>query len=226
MKIPNTNLPQYKGKLDPEQIAQGMNAARRNARRLADDAKLLLSAKRYPTATSLATLSIEESGKVSILRGIAFIPSERVQSAWKDYRSHRSKNKTWILPNLVANGARDLDSLRLATDPSSRHTALLDKVKQLGFYTDCLGNINWSEPDKVIEEELAKYLVSIADLFAKSDAVTIKEIELWQEFMKPVYGAPLEQMKTALLQWYSAMEENGLRENDGISVNSFVNGEK
>ena len=77
MKFPNSILPQYKGKLDPEQIAQGMNAARRNAQRLADDAKLLLSAKRYPTAASLAILSIEESGKVSILRGIAFIPCER-----------------------------------------------------------------------------------------------------------------------------------------------------
>ena len=119
-----------------------------------------------------------------------------------------------------------MESLRLATDPSSRHTALLDKVKQLGFYTDCLGNVNWSEPDKVIEEKLANKLVSIADLFAKSNAVTIKEIELWQEFMKPVYGAPLEQMKAALLQWYAAMEENGLWENDGISVNAFVNGKK
>ena len=226
MKFPNSILPQYKGKLDPEQIAQGMNAARRNAQRLADDAKLLLSAKRYPTAASLAILSIEESGKVSILRGIAFIPCESVQSEWKEYRSHRSKNKAWILPDLVANGARNLESLRLATDPSSRHTALLDKVKQLGFYTDCLGNVNWSEPDKVIEEKLAKKLVSIADLFAKSNAVTIKEIELWQEFMKPVYGAPLEQMKAALLQWYAAMEENGLWENNGISVNAFVNGKK
>ena len=226
MKFPNTNLPQYKGELDPEQIAQGINAARRNARRLADDAKLLLSAKRFPTATSLAALSIEESGKVSVLRGIAFTPSERVQSEWKGYRSHRRKNSTWILPYLVANGARDLDSLRPATDPSLKHTALLDKVKQLGFYTDCLGNVNWSEPDKVIEEELAKFLVNIADQFAKSDAVTIKEIELWQEFMKPVYGAPLEQMKAALLQWYAAMEENGLWESDGISVNAFVNGKK
>jgi len=51
-----------------------MNAATRNARRLAADARLLLDAGRLPTAAALATLSIEETGKVSILREIAVVP--------------------------------------------------------------------------------------------------------------------------------------------------------
>ena len=139
-------LAQYGGELDAEQIAEGINAAQRNARRLADDAKLLLNEGRYPTAASLAALSIEESGKRSVLRGLAFAPSEEILKAWKDYRSHRSKNAAWILPSLVADGARDLDSLRLATDSSAEHTAVLDQVKQLGLYTDCLGDAHWSEP--------------------------------------------------------------------------------
>ncbi len=51
-------LSQYAGSLDAAQIAQGINAARRNARRLAEDAKLLLETARYPSATALAILSI------------------------------------------------------------------------------------------------------------------------------------------------------------------------
>lgn len=60
----SSKLPQFKGELSAAQIASGMNAARRNARRLADDARLLLDAERFSSAASIAVLSIEESGKV------------------------------------------------------------------------------------------------------------------------------------------------------------------
>ena len=64
-------LRQYNGSLTPHQIADGMNYARRNARRLAEDAKLLLDGKRFASAFSLGILSIEESGKTNILRSLA-----------------------------------------------------------------------------------------------------------------------------------------------------------
>ena len=162
-----SKLSKYTGGLEPPQIACGMNAARRNARRLAEDAKLLLEAGRYPTATALAVLSIEESGKTSILRGFASIPDTERQRRWQEYRSHRKKNAMWILPSLVASAARDLDSLAPAANVSGEHTALLDQLKQISLYTDCLGNAHWSEPEKIIESELAKHLVSTADLLAR-----------------------------------------------------------
>jgi hypothetical protein len=54
----NRRLDQYKGKLSASQIAEGMNAAIRNSKRLAEDAELLLKEKRFSSATSLAILSI------------------------------------------------------------------------------------------------------------------------------------------------------------------------
>ena len=221
-------LSHYNGELSAAQVADGMNAACRNARRLADDAKLLLDAGRYPTAASIAALSIEESGKKSVLRGLALAPNKEARrSAWIGYRSHRSKNAAWILPDLVAKGARDLDSLRPATDASAGHTALLDQVKQIGLYTDCLGDAHWSEPEKVIDENTSRSLVGTADLLATSGVVTVKEIELWVEHMRPVYGAPLEWMKTALLDWFAAMREANLWEDDGdIPVEAFVRGDQ
>ena len=218
-------LSQYRGKLTPAQIADGMNAAIRNARRLANDARTLLDLERYPTATSIAALSIEESGKVSILRHFAMardLPSCR--EIWRDYRNHRSKNVAWILPDLVAGGARDLESLRLATQSDAEHTALLNNVKQIGLYSDCLGNVHWSEPDKVIDRRLAQMLVNIADLFATKEAITPEEIELWIAHLGPAYGAPLETMKEALLNWYRAMNEAGLLKEDDTDVKEFVMG--
>ena len=221
-----TRVTKYRGKLDPAQIADGINAARRNARRLADDAKLLLDAGSYPTAAAIAALSIEESGKSTVLRGLAYAPNEDVRRrAWKDYRSHRSKNAAWILPDLVAKGARDLDSLRPATDSSAEHTVMLDQLKQLGLYTDCLGKAHWSEPANVIDENLAKSLVGIAKLLVNAETVTKREIELWVEHMRPVYGAPPGLTRVALLNWFAAMRQNGLWEDGDIGVEAFVLGE-
>ena len=42
--------------------------------------------------------------------------------------------------------------------------------------------------------------------------------------MRPVEGSSLERMKTALLDWYAAMHENGLWEDSGIPVEAFVHG--
>ena len=223
--MPKEKLSQYRGTLAPAQIADGMNAAIRNARRLADDARALFDLERYPTATSIAVLSIEESGKVSILRHFAIardLPNCR--RIWQDYRNHRSKNVAWILPDLVAAGARDLDSLYLAAQSDAEHTALLNNVKQIGLYSDCLGNAHWSEPEKVIDRRLAQMLVKSADLFATKAAVTPEEMELWIAHLGPAYGAPLETMKEALLNWYRAMNDAGLLTENDTVVKEFVTG--
>ena len=59
---------------------------------------------------------------------------------------------------------------------------------------------------------------------AQSRVVTVKEVELWIKHMRPVYGAPLDEMKAALLDWYSEMRENNLWEDGDISVEAFVRG--
>ncbi len=223
--MPHKKLSQYRGTLSAAQIAEGMNAAIRNARRLADDAQVLFDLQRYPSAASIAVLSIEESGKVSVLRHLAMVrDSKSRHEVWKDYQNHRSKNVMWILPELVAAGARDLGSLKLAAQPEAEHTALLNSVKQLGFYSDCLGNAHWSEPEKIIDRRLAQTLVKIADLFATKKPVTTEEMELWIAHLAPVCGAPLEVMKEALINWYRAMNDAGLRREDDTLVKEFVMG--
>ena len=226
-----SKLSPYRGYLNAAQIAQGMNTARRNARRLADDARSLLDLSRYPTATAIAILSIEESGKVPILRGLATAPIPEIRhQLWKDFRSHRSKNVAWIIPDLYRNGARTLESLRLAADPSAAHTTLLDQLKQISLYVDCLGTANWSDPEGVIDEPLSRALVNTADLLAKGRTTTELEVQLWTEHMGPTYGQPLAQQKISLQSWYAAMRDNGIweesrEENSHISLEHFLWGQ-
>lgn len=201
---------EHRGPLSPKQVADGINAAVRNARRLLSDAKLLLEAERYPTAAALAALSIEESGKVSILRGMAGETSpEELRKHWRRYRDHRAKNGAWILPNLAAKGARHVHELGEVVNRDGEHTAMLNSVKQLGLYTDCYGEAHWSEPEKVIEAPLARSLVEIAELLAgQKKTVTVREMELWARHVAPTIRTP--DGRHGLLLWAAAMHQEGL----------------
>lgn len=204
-------LDAYRGKLTPAQVAEGMNAAATNARRLAEDAEALLEAHRFPTAASLAILSIEEAGKTSILRCLAIAKTDdEVLAGWKEYRSHTRKNAAWLLPQLAAAGARKLNDLKPLFERDSEHPYILDQVKQLGFYTDCLGKAHWSVPDSIIDEGLARMLVKVAKLFALKTEHTQREVELWVEHMGPAWKKHPVLMRQALVNWYAAMQKSGL----------------
>ncbi len=216
-------LDTYRGRLTPSQIATGMNAAARNARRLSDDAESLIAVGRFPTAASVAALAIEEAGKVSILRELALARNDaEALDVWKRYRSHTSKNVAWLLPQLAAAGARKLDDLKPLFDEASDHPFLLDHLKQLGFYTDCLGNAHWALPWEVIDENLARMLVQIAKVLAGKDLHTEQEIMLWVEHIGPVWKKDPAWMKQALVNWYGAMQATGLATEGPNAMEQFI----
>lgn len=216
-------LDAYRGRLSVAEIAKGMTVAGRNARRLANDAAKLLAAGRFPTAASLAALAIEEAGKAPILRALALAKDDaEIKNAWKAYRSHTSKNGTWLFPALAASGARKLDDFRSLFDQDSNHPFLLDQLKQLGFYTDCLGAGHWTVPTEVVDEDLARTLVNVADVLANDKDVSEKEIELWIEHVSPVWKKSPAQLKIALLNWYGAMQAAGLKPEGENKMEQFV----
>jgi AbiV family abortive infection protein len=221
--VTKKTLNPYSGALDPSQIADGMNAAAENSRRLVADAKLLLDAGSYPTAASLAILAIEETGKLSVLRQLAVESTpQAVAAAWKSYRTHTQKNIEWIAIDLFKKGARTLEELRPMVDPTSDHPAVLDSVKQLGLYTDCLGKAHWSRPTEIIDEQLARSLVEIATIKSIKKSVSKREVELWIEHMGPVFRKDMRWMKQALVNWHQAMVAEGLATEGAISMAEFV----
>ena len=216
-------LHSYRGRLTPAQIADGMNAALDNAHRLVVDAEILIKARAFASASSLAILAIEEAGKISVLRELSLACSDTdVIAAWKDYRSHTKKNVSWILPELIAKGARKLEDFRPIFDSTSDHPYVLDQLKQIGFYTDCLGNAHWSKPVEVIDEPLAHTLVETARAFANGPRHTAKEIQLWIEHLGPVWKKDMAWMKQALINWHKAMQMAGLAHGNQDGFENFV----
>ena len=91
---------------------------------------------------------MEERGKVVILKRLALVtdPTD-IKAVWREYRSHRAKNAGWIIPQLVEEGARTMNAMAAGVDPHAEHTAVLDALKQVSFYTDCLAKRHWSIPN-------------------------------------------------------------------------------
>lgn len=218
-------LDAYLGLLSPAEVAEGINAARRNAAELARDARILLTSGSFPRAASLAALAVEEAGKIPILRALALSrDEEEAKTVWSRYGRHTEKNPVCTLPGLVAQGAKRLEDFRVLFDGGSDHPQLLDQVKQLGFYTDCLGQKHWSEPGNVIDEALATQLVTTAEVLSAGHHVSSEEIELWVEIVGPVWKGPVEWMKKAVAEWHRAVVERGLVDGDPNAMDDFVFG--
>jgi AbiV family abortive infection protein len=104
---------QHKQKIDSIKASKGIIAANANAKSLLEDATLLFKNERYARAISLAILSIEESGKPTILRSILLEEdAKEISKKWKEYRNHHYKNTKWIVPELIANGARQIEDFK------------------------------------------------------------------------------------------------------------------
>lgn len=221
--MPKKKLDAYQGPLSPAQAAAGINAANKNARRLLEDARHLLEAGRLPSAASLAILSIEESGKVSILRALIVArDNEQRREDWRAYRSHTKKNMAWLLPQFLKQGARKLDEFAPLFAEDADHPFLLDQLKQLGFYTDCLGKAHWSIPQDVIDRSLAQMLVDIAELLCRDRQVSEKELELWVKHVGPVWNSNSAWMKQALTNWYQDMQAHGLAPEGENEMEQFI----
>ena len=218
----NSRLQSYSADLSPAEIAEGIAAAQANARRLIEDAKLIADAGRFPSAAALAILAIEERGKVIILKHMAIVPADKLKETWRDYRSHRAKNAGWAMPMLLADGARTMKDFAPMVDKKADHAAMLDALKQVALYTDCLGKKNWSKPEEVIEPDLARVLIEIAERMWGDRAVTVREVELWREIVSPHYGKP--EMPDAVIRCEEALKKEGLKDTPIEGLRAFMEG--
>lgn len=220
-------LDRYVGKLSAEQIVKGINCAIRNSMRLLQDAESLCHNNRYPSAVALAILAIEEASKVSLLRGLAVARSiEDVRDSWKEYRTHTRKNQLLAMPDFVASGARCLEDFKPLC-AESEYPQLIENLKQISIYSDCLGKAHWSIPSEVIDEKLATQIVALAKaLIGNKEEITEKEIEIWIKHVGPVWKHDMELMKAAVKNYFIEMHDQGLLKSDIADALRFIDGKK
>ena len=212
-------LPKYRGWLTAAEIAEGMNASQRNAKRLYADAKLLYEHGRYPSSLGLACLSIEESAKVSLLRGFATAEDvDVIKRRWREFRNHSHKTFPWSWLNVFARKLRELRGLDPGPKLRPEEKDTLPVLKEISFYVDCNGNKHWAEPESVVGEDLCQSILHQARIFSEpKDDVTIREIELWAN-----YVGEDERDANKLIDWHKAMVEEGLSSKSHETFVAFV----
>ena len=65
-------------------------------------------------------------------------------------------------------------------------------------------------------------LVKFADVLAKNKDVSEKEIELWIEHIGPAWKKDPACMKTALINWYAAIQAAGLAPEGENKMEQFI----
>jgi AbiV family abortive infection protein len=217
-----SKLEQYAGPLSAAEIAAGMNAATQNAERLARDAKLLLDNERYASSLALSILSIEESGKCRVLRGLALARDEKeLRESWREYRSHVKKNQLWPLIETFLKGARRAQDFRPLLEPDADHPYVLDKVKQISMYTDCYKKGRWAIPEQIVEKELAQSLLTAAEVLSHHRDITAEEIELWIQYLQPHWKTTSTASQQVLFEWDKEMRRRGLIQGGEITMEQF-----
>lgn len=204
---------QYTQKISLKKASEISKGAIQNASSLFDDAKLLFENGRYARAICLSVLSIEESGKPSIIRSIILEDdSKEIANLWKSFRRHQDKNSLWIVPELIMNGVKRLEEMRKVVDPKSDHPQVLDNLKQLCFYSDVFTKGKLSLPDEVATKDVASELLAIANSNIKETFNSEKALEIWVKHLKPVWKKQMIEMKNALMNCYQELEDEGIIE--------------
>lgn len=75
-------------------------------------------------------------------------------------------------------------------------------------------------PLKAINPETAAHLVNQAGLMVRDRNVTLREIELWQHYIKS--DMDTAQMQVAVLMWHKTMVQEGLSDMDENAMEDFM----
>jgi AbiV family abortive infection protein len=199
----------YFGNITPKETVEGINASKRNSKRLVEDAKLLFKSERYPSAIALAILAIEEDGKATLLRNIPTASTDaEIKNVWKQFRSHRNKNGLWKFADYVNKEVKKFSEVKSLVASNSEHTKRLDQIKQACFYVDCYRKGFWSEPVKIADIQFAQLIINTAGVLVNShEECTELEIQLWVKHQTGAAGNRFN----AVANWYADMQAHGLK---------------
>jgi len=175
----------YKSELNL--IVQGIEACRNNAERLVAAAKDELATERWGLALSLATLALEEIGKLLFVDGLLFSRAGdyKDESLRKGFRKHTRKLSSLLRFPLAVDAFARLDPRYTAELPYRQAIALslhnwnqarhalapwigeacaldsLDAWKQRGFYVELSGE-RFMDPNETVPQEFARNVVLVA----------------------------------------------------------------
>ncbi|GBD95239.1 MAG TPA: AbiV family abortive infection protein [Nitrospirae bacterium] len=147
----------YNGRITIDQIVGGISCCLENAKELFLDAQILRRSQRYPRALSLLLMSMQEAGKIEILRKMASISSgdqKKWKKLWKQFRSHEIKDALGYSHKICtefSKSAGDIFWEQLIYDKN--FSSAKEKARQFALYVDYIASDNeWWSPSAVSQK--------------------------------------------------------------------------
>jgi AbiV family abortive infection protein len=205
-------------------------AAARNARRLLDDAELLLKRGSSPSSYSLAVLAFEEAGKAWMCV-TAMMVADDVRPEWP-YADLITKHvdklmAAHVMAHMLASASIGEDVIASLADIGENLEELArehNQAKQRGLYADLVDGTIW-EPASVTKDEARRMVITVRSLLDHGVALADPEFIAWLASQTPealeakdlVWGrffAGLQQggPEGMLASLRSLMDETGARE--------------
>lgn len=192
MSLATAGIPApLEGELGLAAAETGIRALQDNAGRLAKDARLMFTARRYASAAMLAAMAIEELARIPALVDLAGRRSpEAIAEGWAAFRA-QSHDYPWSL----FQGAD-------ATCSADEINGMLGFVRGLGSRIECLGAGAWAEPMRLIGRDFARELVGLAELLC-GQTIGRPVAEIWLKVTRALpEGSPdrlrLDRLRGAL----------------------------
>ena len=193
------NIPmpkRYTGELSQDRVDAGIEALTANAARLSRDAKILLHARRYASASTLAAMALAEIARVSALLALPEASDgAETRRAWRHFRDG-ALDFPW---SMCCTGKPALSD--------AETNAMISFIRSVGEQVECIGDGAWVEPEKVIGRPLATELVEMAELL-RTNPIDREPLRIW---MQVVDSCPEDAADEEVLQRFrGALEREGL----------------
>lgn len=165
-------------------------AAASNARRLLDDAELLLKRGSSPSAYSLAVLAFEEAGKAWMCVTAMMVPDD-VRPEWP-YGDLIIKQvdklmAAHVMAHMLASASSGRDVIASLADIGENLEELArehNQAKQRGLYADLVDGTIW-EPVSVTKDEARRMVITVRSLLNHGVALADPEFIAWLASQTP-----------------------------------------
>jgi AbiV family abortive infection protein len=158
----------YSGKMNPEQLSQGIKCCIENAENLLVAAANLIELQLYAPASSLCFTALEEIGKVHIFQRIAQYPrkyQKHWKPCWNEFRNHRWKYTCGIMDSYGDEYRSNLFDILHVADRELRISGFAERMRQFGLYVDFnKSDETWYQPSMCNK----KYALSVYNDVSRS----------------------------------------------------------
>ncbi len=133
----------------------------------------MLKHDRFPSATSLAIIGVEELGKMAILLNLTLAKNEEIKKKLADaFTSHKKKTTACLSPYFS----------RISQSFPINIANGLNESKKVGFYIDYKDG-QWLKPSEAFDKETAEKFINIIKLLLSMSDYPPEHFNLWKKHL-------------------------------------------